>query len=117
MTNYGKSWESLNPETILNIFTEDATYQETPFKEPFRGHEEIKKYWIEVVIAKEKHVKFRLGKLFVYNNFGLAEWSSEFIRNDNGEMEELKGIIIAEVVNGKIKNLREYWHKQINSVS
>ena len=113
MWQYGKAWENLDAEAIVKIFTKDATYQETPFKKPYRGHEEIKDYWKNVVKKKERDAKFFLGNIFVKDNIGIAEWKAKFIRRDNGKQEELRGIILTEVINDKIKKLWEYWHKSI----
>ena len=112
MRQYGKAWENLDSDGIVRIFAEDATYQETPFKEPYKGHEEIKRYWENTVKAKEKDVQFTLGSVFLQNNVGAAEWRASFVRRDNGNPEELRGIILAEIQNGKIKKLWEYWHKE-----
>lgn len=103
---------ALDSDMILEVFTEDAIYQETPFKKPFKGHSEIKKYWEEVVKTKERDVSFYIDKLYTDGDIGIVEWHTEFIRTDNGNKEELKGIILAEVINKKIKRLWEYWNKQ-----
>lgn len=112
MERYGKAWMALDSDMILKVFTMDATYQETPFKEPYRGHSEIKKYWDEVVKAKEKDVKFYIDKVYIDKDIGIAEWHTTFIRTDNGNEEELKGVILAEVRGEKINRLWEYWVKQ-----
>ena len=112
MKQYGNAWEKLDSEAITKIFTEDATYQETPFKEPLKGHSEIRNYWENIVKIKEKNVKFTLNNIYARGNIGIAEWKSSFIRRDNDNPEELRGIILIEVQNGKIKKLWEYWHRE-----
>ena len=112
MQDYGKAWENFDSKAIINIFTEDGTYQETPFKKAYRGHKEIKEYWENVVKVKEKNVRFNISNIFIQDNTGIVEWKSNFIRNDNGHPEELRGIILAEIKDGKIKKLWEYWHKK-----
>ena len=112
MQQYGEAWESLDSQALLRIFSKDATYQATPFGKPYKGHEEIRNYWENVVKTKERNVKFTLGNIFVKNNIGIAGWKANFIRMDNGNSEELRGIILIEIQNGKIKKLWEYWHKE-----
>lgn len=112
MKQYGKAWETFDSDAIVRIFTKNGTYQETPLKKPYRGHREIKRYWKDVVHVKEKNVKFTLGKVYVIGDVGIAEWKSKFTRRDNKNLEELRGIILAEVQKGKIKKLWEYWHKK-----
>jgi hypothetical protein len=50
---YGHAWESRNPEAATALFTEDGTYQVTPFLEPMRGRKAIYEYWCEVVRTEE----------------------------------------------------------------
>jgi len=37
LDTYGRAWETRDPEAVVALFTEDGTYQETPFVEPMRG--------------------------------------------------------------------------------
>ena len=112
MQQYGEAWKNLDSEVLLRIFSEDATYRVTPFEKPYKGHKEIKNYWENVVKTKEQNVKFTLGNIFVKDNIGIAEWKTNFIRRDNGNPEEIRGVILTEIENGKIKKLWEYWHKE-----
>ena len=111
MSRYKKAWETLDSDAIIEIFTEDATYQVTPFKDPYVGHTEIQKYWREVVTTKEKDVEVSLDNFYVFGDTGMVEWSTKFTRNDNGNVEYLKGIILVEIRERKIQKLWEYWHK------
>ena len=45
ITSYGKAWETGDKDLIASLFTEDATYRSSPFREPYRGHQEIRAYW------------------------------------------------------------------------
>ena len=42
---YGEAWVEQDIDKILSIFTENGIYHELAFKEPFKGHKEIKEYW------------------------------------------------------------------------
>jgi ketosteroid isomerase-like protein len=44
---YRAAWESNDPDDIRALFTTDATYRTEPWKEPWRGHEEIVRGWLE----------------------------------------------------------------------
>jgi SnoaL-like domain len=50
---YGRAWEKRDPEAATALFTEDSTYQVTPFLEPMRGRKAIFEYWSEV--ARTEH--------------------------------------------------------------
>ena len=44
---YVRAWETCDPDTIGDLFTEDATYQYHPFEEPVRGRLAIVASWLE----------------------------------------------------------------------
>jgi hypothetical protein len=50
---YGQSWENRNPEGAAALFTENGTYQVTPFLEPICGRKAIFEYWSEVARTEE----------------------------------------------------------------
>src|SRR5437660_7610952 len=55
---YGRAWETRDPEAVIKLFTEDATYQEAPFSEPMRGRAAIREYWAEKVARSQEQVSF-----------------------------------------------------------
>ena len=44
---YARAWETYDPDTIGDLFTEDATYDYHPFEEPVRGRLAIVASWLE----------------------------------------------------------------------
>jgi hypothetical protein len=44
---YVRAWETYDPDTIGDLFTEDATYAYHPFEEPVRGRLAIVASWLE----------------------------------------------------------------------
>lgn len=42
---YGRAWETGDEELMATLFTDDASYRSSPFREPFRGHDEMRAYW------------------------------------------------------------------------
>jgi nuclear transport factor 2 (NTF2) superfamily protein len=42
---YGRAWENRDPEAAASLFTEDATYHESPLDELMRGRSKIVEYW------------------------------------------------------------------------
>ena len=51
---YGRAWETRDPQAAAHLFTEEATYQETPFDKPMRGLSAIMDYWSEVPRNQEQ---------------------------------------------------------------
>jgi ketosteroid isomerase-like protein len=105
---YGKAWETRDPELIITIFTEEATYNDP--KEPENiGRDAIKKYWETKVIGEQKDIKFTLLHLWVDGDTVIAEWHATFIdikRNLHIDMTE---VAIFGVKDEKFSSLREYY--------
>ncbi len=105
---YGKAWETRDPELIITIFTEDATYFDP--KEPLNtGRDAIKQYWITKVIGEQDDIKFTLKHVWVDEDSVIAEWHATFKdikRNLSIEMDE---VAIFSVKGDKFSALREYY--------
>ncbi|NNC11781.1 nuclear transport factor 2 family protein [Planctomonas sp. JC2975] len=43
---YLRAWESNEPDDIRALFTDDATYRTAPFRDPWRGADDIVTEWI-----------------------------------------------------------------------
>lgn len=44
---YVRAWESNDPVDIGNLFTDDALYYTAPFREPWRGRDQIVQGWLD----------------------------------------------------------------------
>jgi ketosteroid isomerase-like protein len=107
---YGSAWEGKDAALVATLFTEDATYQETPYAEPFRGRAEISNYWASVT-ADQENIEFDFAVLSVGGNTGVAEWSARF-RSISGDVPvELNGVFVLEFADAdQVSSLREWWH-------
>jgi hypothetical protein len=76
---YGHAWENRDPEAATALFTEDGTYQVTPFLEPMRGRKAIFEYWSEVA-RTEENIRFGYEILVVNAGLNIARWSASFVR-------------------------------------
>jgi ketosteroid isomerase-like protein len=47
LEGYRRAWEAQDADAIRALFTEDAAYRTSPFREPYRGHEAIVRLWLE----------------------------------------------------------------------
>ena len=106
---YGRAWETKDPEAAAGLFTEDATYHETPFDEPMRGREEIVEYWSEVPRYQD-HIRFSYEILAASE--GVAHWSASFMRLPDRNPVELDGILLAKLTDGRCSEFREWWHRR-----
>jgi hypothetical protein len=61
---YGRAWETGDDDLMVSLFTEGASYRSAPFREPFRGHDEIRAYARRNAGAQQDtHV--RMGRPFI----------------------------------------------------
>jgi hypothetical protein len=109
---YGQAWENRNPEAATALFTEDGTYQVTPFLEPVRGRKAIFEYWSEVA-RTEENIRFGYEILVAKSDLNIARWSASFVIVPQGLQTQLDGIFLISLdEEGRCRSLREWWHKQ-----
>jgi ketosteroid isomerase-like protein len=111
MKKYGKAWENKDTNLILECFTEQGIYQESPLRKPYKGHKEIKKFWDNIVVKDTSKIKFGLGKFWVSQDgqTGFAEWNCKNVFR--GKKNFMVGIMILKMKGDKITYLNEYWNQ------
>src|SRR5262245_5027839 len=77
LDRYRQAWETRDAEAAATLFTDDASYHETPFGEPARGKEGVRAYWRKVT-EHQRDVGFSFEVLSVTANGGIARWRAEF---------------------------------------
>ncbi len=116
MKKYGKAWETQNSKLILECFTKNGVYQESPLAKPYRGHKEIKKFWDKEVGINTKNIKFKIGKCYISNDgkTGFAEWECKneykWEQDKRWKKGHMVGIMILKMKGDKISYLNEYWN-------
>lgn len=111
LRTYGCAWENRDAELVLTLFTDDATYQESPWSEPLLGKEAIRQYWLTAT-SPQRDIHFELGDVHTCAEHVYAEWRCRYVRARSGRACELRGILILELRDGRIARLREYWHRR-----
>jgi ketosteroid isomerase-like protein len=105
---YGKAWETRDPELIVTIFTEEATYNDP--KEPENiGRDAIKKYWETKVIGEQEDIKFTLLHVWVDGKTVIAEWHATFKDVKRNLFIDMVEVAIFETNGDKFSSLREYY--------
>lgn len=61
---YLKAWMTQDPDLIVTIFTDDATYHERVLQEPIRTTAGIREYWATKVVAEQANIDARLRALY-----------------------------------------------------
>ena len=105
---YGRAWEARDSEAAASLYTDEATYQITPFLEPMRGRASLRDYWAHVAATMDFYRETG-GLVFV---FGLAHWRASFVRVPSKKIE-LDGIFLISLdASGRCHKLREWWQKR-----
>lgn len=108
---YGTAWETLDPEAIIKIFSEEALYYETPYSQPFKGRKGIHQYWSNNAQATQKDVSFGYDSITMNESAGQAHWWAAFTLIDTGEIVEIDGYLLAEFNSEQqCSCFREWWH-------
>ena len=105
---YGKAWETRDPELIVTIFTEGATYNDP--KEPENiGRDAIKEYWKYKVIGEQEDIQFDIRNVWVDGDTVIAEWHATFKDIKRNLFVDMVEVAIFTVEAGKFSSLREYY--------
>jgi hypothetical protein len=112
LDGYAAAWTGLDAGRAALLFTEDATYHESPFQPPCRGLEAIRAYWDEVA-RSQRDVVFRHEPLGVIGDRGIARWSAAFSRVASSVRVELDGVfVLTFAADGRCRELREWWRRR-----
>ncbi len=114
METYRRAWETRDAALVLEIFTEDATYQESPFSAPMAGHAAVRRYWEEAT-RSQRDIQFHWEPVSSAENLHVVEWQAEFTRTDSGRRMELRGVMFLELRGERIFRFSEYWLRRENS--
>lgn len=105
---YGRAWETKDPELVISIFTDNATYNDPKEVENF-GRDAIKRYWETKVIGEQDNIHFRILNVWVDGSTVIAEWHATFTDIKRNLFVDLTEVAILEPENEKFCSLREYY--------
>ncbi len=106
---YMRAWTEQDPDLIITVFTEDATYHERVLEEPIRGHSGIHSYWRSKVVAQQSNIECELLNLYLDGDVAIAEWQAEFDDSAQGVRKRMREVAILSFKERRIASLREYW--------
>jgi ketosteroid isomerase-like protein len=110
---YIRAWEEQDPDLIVTIFTESATYHERVLEEPIPGREAIRRYWQEKVVEAQANITCRLLSLYLDGDSAIAEWETEFDDLVQGARKRMREIAVLVFEGHLIASLREYWASEV----
>ena len=105
---YGRAWRERDADAVVSLFTEDAEYRSSPFREPSVGSDAIRAYW-ERATSTQEDADVRMGAPIVAGDRVVVEWWATM--RDGGEEITLPGCLLLRFApDGRCAARREYWH-------
>lgn len=108
---FARGWSKGQVEVILSTLGPDPLFLETPFAEPLKGTEAIRKYWSDVPYHQSE-ITVTTGEVYLAGPWFSTEFKAVFRRRRTGEWVEAKGAIFCETEAGRISEMRMYWHRR-----
>ena len=92
---YARAWRERDPEAVVALFTEDASYRSSPFGEPPNvGHDGIHAYWARVTDSQED-VEVEMGEPLVDGNVVAVEWWTR-MRSEGDEVTLVGCLLLSD---------------------
>ena len=110
LETFARGWEKGDAEEVLSVFAPDAVFKETPFAKEDRGIEALRAYW-RGLPQYQAEASFQTGEVFEAGPWFGTEFRLTFRRRRTGEWVDARGAMFCETKEGKITELRMYWHR------
>ena len=107
---FGRGWERGDVDAIVSVFAPDAVFLATPFGDRNVGSDAIRDYWKDVPV-NQAEVTFKSGEVYVAGPWFAAEFRCTYRRRRTGDRVDARGAIFCETKDGKITEMRMYWHR------
>jgi ketosteroid isomerase-like protein len=94
----------------MSVFAPGAVFLETPFSEPVRGTDAIRRWWLDVPYSQSE-ITFASGEIYAAGPWFSTEFKCVFRRKRTGESVDARGAIFCETEGSLITEMRMYWHR------
>jgi hypothetical protein len=108
---YVRAWETYDPDTIGDLFTEDATYAYHPFEEPVRGRLAIVASWLENKDAPGTY-EGRYEPIAIEGGLAVAHGRSRYFRDASKAelVREFDNIFLIQFdAQGRCRSIQEWF--------
>lgn len=116
LDEYGLAWVDGDPDRVVTLFSDTATYRETPFDDPMRGRHEIREYWQNNAADAQENVEFASQVWAVRNDTAIAGWQAHLTLKASGARVDLDGTfkLVFSSTRGAFQCtlLEEWWHSK-----
>lgn len=106
---YIRAWETQDPDLIVTIFSDSATYHERVLEDPIPDREAIRRYWVSKVVKSQANIKVALLSLYLDGDTVITEWEAEFDDLAQSVRKRMREIAVLTFEGNLISSLREYW--------
>lgn len=107
LERYRRAWIDRDADAAAMLFTEDATYREQPFQDPFVGREAIRQYW-HTVTRPQSAIEINYGTPVVAGRHVAVEFWANLL-NDGTPLTLAGEFLLVFAESGQCLELREYW--------
>jgi hypothetical protein len=108
---YAAAWRGRDAEAAARLFTEEAVYRSSPFREPHVGTEGVRAYWTRAT-RDQRNLDLKLGAPVIEGSKVAVEWWA-VMDLEGGSSGTLPGCLyLLFAPDGRCRELREYWHWQ-----
>ena len=108
---YRRAWERADADEIVELFTPDACYRSSVFREPYLGSEAIRGYW-QRAAGTQREVSVIMGRPVTAPARVAVEWWTTMIDPDEGEITLPGCLLLRFAPDGRCRDLWEYWQAE-----
>jgi uncharacterized protein (TIGR02246 family) len=110
MDRYRDAWISNDPDQVRALFTEDAVYAVSPWKEPWAGREEIVRRWTS---EAQQDVRLDYEVLAVEGDLAAIHWHVHARAAGDPVAIEYDGVLTARfAADGRCAEHREWFSRR-----
>jgi ketosteroid isomerase-like protein len=107
---FAMGWSKGNIELLMSVYSPEVVFVETPFSAPIQGTDGVRAYWLDVPYHQSE-ITFTSGEIYGAGPWFSTEFKCVYRRRRTGEWVEARGSIFCETENGRISEMRMYWHR------
>jgi hypothetical protein len=108
-----RAWVDQDPDLIVTIFTDTATYHERVLEAPIRDREGIREYWQTKVVESQANIECQVLALYLDGDTAIVEWEANFDDLSRKVRKRMREVAILVFDGQLISSLREYWASEV----
>ena len=110
---YIRAWVDQDPDLIVTIFTDTATYHERVLEAPICDREGIREYWQTKVVESQANIECQVLALYLDGDTAIVEWEANFDDLSRKVRRRMREVAILVFDGQLISSLREYWASEV----